>query len=114
MSTLDRAAVEAQIIKKAMKDTNFRQSLTSDPKAAIEQAYGISLPANVQINVYQDTADTYNLVLPAMDNSGDSLANLGAGSAADCSGWLSAGECIAECTQCGNNDTTCQPGPTEG
>lgn len=111
MNSVDRASAEAQIIKKALKDSAFRSSLIANPKAAIEQALGITLPANVSINVYEDTADTFNMVLPAAGSSDDSGS--GALGAADCSGWSSAAECGLECTQCGNNDTTCQPGPTE-
>lgn len=113
MVTSDRAAMEAQLIKKAMKDSAFRQSLISNPRAAIEQSYGITLPPNVQINIYQDTNDVYNMVLPAMDSTSGSASLSGAMMSADCSGWSSAASCAAECTQCGNNDTTCAPGPTE-
>ncbi|RLJ69193.1 NHLP leader peptide family RiPP precursor [Pedobacter alluvionis] len=111
MDSLDRASAEAQIIKKAMKDSTFRASLIADPKSAIEQTLGITLPANVSVNVYEDTATSFNMVLPAASGSEQMGSDIG--SAADCSGWSSAAECAAECTQCGNNDTTCQPGPTE-
>lgn len=113
MSSIDRASAEAQIIKKAMKDSAFRASLLANPNAAIEQALGVSLPAGVNIKVYEDTADTFNMVLPAAGGSGSDLES-GAAVADDCSGWSSATLCVFECTQCGNNDTSCQPGPTEG
>jgi len=110
MSTLNRATIEAQIVKKSLKDSAFRQSLIANPKAAIEKSYGITLPADVKINVYEETADIFNIVLPATGSTGADLSGL-TGSVA--MGWGSAAECFAECTQCGNNDTTCQPGPTE-
>lgn len=113
MSTLDRASIEAQIIKKALKESAFRQNLITDPKAAIEKAFNVVLPAGVNIKVHQDTADTYNLVLPLTDTGSEEFSGAGSGSTDDCSGWSSAAECSFECTQCGNNDTTCAPGPTE-
>lgn len=113
-TTNERVAMEAQVIKKSLKDPAFRKSLIEDPKGTLEKEYGIKLPADLKINVYPEAKNTINLVLPAVQDADADLTDGHiSGSVADCSGWVSAGECAAECTQCGNNDTSCQPGPTE-
>jgi len=56
--------IQEQITAKAMKDETFRQKLLSNPKAAIERALGITVPAGVTIAVHQDTPTTLHLVLP--------------------------------------------------
>ena len=56
--------IQEQIIARAMKDEAFRQSLLSNPKAAIEGELGITVPAGVTIAVHQDTPTTLHLVLP--------------------------------------------------
>ncbi len=61
---MSQQTLEEQIIAKAMKDEAFRQEVLSNPKAAIERALGISVPAGVTIAVHQDTPTTLHLVLP--------------------------------------------------
>lgn len=108
----NRQSLESQLIEKALKDDAFRKKLADDPKGAIESDAGIKLPEDLQIEVHQETKNTLHMVLPYAPRAKAELKPeemLGA----DCSGWSSAGECVLECTQCGNNDTTCAPGPTE-
>ncbi len=57
-------SIQEQIIAKAMKEETFRQELLSNPKAAIERALGITVPAGVTITMHQDTPTTLHLVLP--------------------------------------------------
>lgn len=111
-NTNQRMAMEAQVIKKSLKDPDFRKNLIDNPKATIEKEYGVKLPENIKINVYPEAKNTINLVLPAVQSSSADLSDGEIGSVADCSGWSSFAGCTIECTQCGNNDTSCQPGPT--
>ena len=113
-SVVPREQLEGQLIRKALKDDAFRQQLMDDPKAAIEKETGLTLPANVQVKTLQETDDLVYLVLPAAPSAQAPLGEGELSSAADCSGWKSFGECTVECTQCGNNETSCQPGDTEG
>lgn len=53
-----------QIIEKAWTDADFKQQLLADPKAAIQSAFGIEIPANYTLQVLEETADSYYLVLP--------------------------------------------------
>ena len=61
--------IKEQLIAKAMKDEAFRQEVLSNPKAAIERALGITIPAGVTIAVHQDTPTTLHLVLPMQAQS---------------------------------------------
>jgi len=56
--------IQEQVTAKAIKDETFRQELLKNPKATIERALGISVPAGVTIEVHQDTPTTLHLVLP--------------------------------------------------
>lgn len=58
--------IQEQIIAKAMKEEIFRQKLLSNPKAAIERAFRLTIPQDVTIVVHQDTPTTLHLVLPRM------------------------------------------------
>ena len=60
-----------QIITRAMKDEAFRQQLLSNPRNAIESDQGVSLPANLMIQVHEDTPTTIHLVLPMQPSAGE-------------------------------------------
>jgi hypothetical protein len=60
----EQNTVREQIIAKAMKDEAFRQQLLSNPKVTLERELGIGLPADVNVEVHEDTATTLHLVLP--------------------------------------------------
>ncbi|WP_240644621.1 NHLP leader peptide family RiPP precursor [Paenibacillus paeoniae] len=53
-----------QIIEKAWADGEFKQQLLKDPKAAIQDAFGIEIPAEFKLTVLEETDDTFYLVLP--------------------------------------------------
>jgi hypothetical protein len=52
------------IIKRAMKDGNFRERLMKDPKSAIEQEFGVQFPKGVRVQVHENSPDVINLVVP--------------------------------------------------
>lgn len=60
----DSNQARQKIIQKALDDPSFKQALLQDPKAALEKELGISIPAGVKINVFQETMDELYLVLP--------------------------------------------------
>ena len=66
-----RAEVERRLIERSLQDDAFRQRLLADPKAAVEEELGIQLPAEVQIRVVEETADTIYLVLPSASAVGE-------------------------------------------
>ncbi len=56
--------VTGQVIKLALTDAVFKTLLLSDPKSAITEATGLTLPMSVEIRVYEDTPTVKHLVLP--------------------------------------------------
>ena len=66
-----RAEVERRLVERSLQDDAFRQRLLADPKAAAEEELGIQLPAEVQIRVVEETADTIYLALPTASPAGE-------------------------------------------
>ena len=66
-----RAEVERRLVERSLQDEEFRQRLLADPKAAVEEELGIQLPAEVQVRVVEETADTIYLALPTASPAGE-------------------------------------------
>ena len=49
---------------KAGEDEEFRNRLMADPKGVIEQEFDLEIPASLDIQVHEDSAETAHLVLP--------------------------------------------------
>lgn len=62
---MNRRQIESQLRSKAEQDPAFRQVLVTDPRAAVEKALGLSVPAGIQLSVMEETSDRLCLVLPA-------------------------------------------------
>ena len=56
--------MQKTVLDKANEDADFRARLLSDPKAAIEQAVGVTVPAGFTIKVHEANSRTAHLVLP--------------------------------------------------
>ena len=109
----DRSGMEKALISRALKDDAYRQRLSSDPKGVLRDEFGMNLPDDLDMEVVQETPNKVYLVLPAAPSAGAPLSREEFASASDsCDGWSSFVGCTFECTQCGNNDTSCAPGPT--
>ena len=52
------------LLGKAAEDAEFRARLVADPKAALNEEFGISLPDSLALSVYEDSSTHVNLVLP--------------------------------------------------
>lgn len=50
--------------EKATTDEAFRARLIADPKAAIEEELGLTIPDGFSIKVHEDHVDTSHMVLP--------------------------------------------------
>jgi hypothetical protein len=59
-----RAEMERRLVQRSLEDEDFRQRLLEDPRATMEQELGIRLPAEVQVQAVEETADSVYLVLP--------------------------------------------------
>jgi hypothetical protein len=56
--------IEQLIVNKAMEDKAFKQELVNNPKAAIAKELNVELPAELEIEVVQQTPQKLYLVLP--------------------------------------------------
>ena len=67
--TKTRKELEAQIIAKAWQDEAFKQELLSNPKAALSRELQVqNIPASLEIQVLEETPNTFYLVLPMQPN----------------------------------------------
>ena len=62
--TLTQGELQARIIRLAGEDDVFRAQLLSDPKAAIQEVTGAVIPHAIKVEVHQESATTFHLVLP--------------------------------------------------
>ena len=53
-----------RVLKKAADDSDFRARLLADPKAAIADEIGMTLPYGFDVAIHEDSATTVHLVLP--------------------------------------------------
>ena len=56
--------MRAKIVGKATGDADFRARLVSDPKGAIGQELGVTIPASLSVEVHEESGTTAHLVLP--------------------------------------------------
>ena len=56
--------MRAKIVGKATGDADFRARLVSDPKEAIGQELGVTMPAALSVVVHEESEATAHLVLP--------------------------------------------------
>ena len=56
--------MHAKIVGKAAEDAEFRARLLSDPKGAIGEELGVTIPASMSIAVHENSAETVHLTLP--------------------------------------------------
>lgn len=69
--------LQEKIIQKAWEDAEFKKQLIADPKAAVKEAFGIEVPDSIDVEVVEETANKYYLVLPQspteVKSAGDSV-----------------------------------------
>ena len=83
-----QSQIQEQILAKAEEDEQFRVRLLDDPKAAIKDATGLSVPDGINIRVLEDNATDYHLVLPpAGRNLSDQEIGGMAGGISDMDTW---------------------------
>ena len=56
--------IESQIREKVDQDEAFREKLVQDPRSAIKEATGLTVPENFNIHVHEESASDFHLVLP--------------------------------------------------
>ena len=53
-----------QIVEKSMLDPDFRQQLLTEPKTAIGEELGITIPDSMNVVVHESDMQTVHLALP--------------------------------------------------
>jgi hypothetical protein len=56
--------LEKKVKELASTDIDFRKMLLENPKKAIMERMNCMTPEGIQINVVEDSSNTFNLVLP--------------------------------------------------
>ena len=91
--------LRARLIARAWHDPDFKRQLLANPKAAIEQEFGIELPADLEVTAVEDTPDHLHLVVP-VNRTGLTEERLGTEQAVAVAHWHRCGSC-GGCTSCG-------------
>src|SRR5260370_22226250 len=63
-STISRKDVRDALVREAVKDEAFRESLLANPKFAVERALGKTLPDRLQVVLLRETDNLMYIVLP--------------------------------------------------
>ena len=53
-----------KVVGKATEDADFRARLLNDPKGALEQELGVTIPASLSVEVHEESGTAAHLVLP--------------------------------------------------
>ena len=56
--------IQASLIAKADEDETFRTKLLSDPKGAIQDVTGFTVPDSFSVHVHEEGATDFHIVLP--------------------------------------------------
>ncbi len=69
------STINQQVLARAIKDTTFRTALVSDPKGALAKEYNVRFPEAMTIQVLEETATTFTLVLPPQETTTQELSD---------------------------------------
>ena len=80
MTQMTQAEMQSKLIAKAQADPAFRSQLVADPKAAIGELVESEIPEEITVQVHEDSATSFHLVLPPSGElNEEELANVFAG-----------------------------------
>ena len=63
----ERAEVERQLVVRASEDEAFRALLLQDPRRAVSEVAGLSIPEGVTFTVHEENSANLHMVLPRSD-----------------------------------------------
>ena len=101
--------LRARLIARAWHDPDFKRQLLANPKAAIEQEFGIELPGDLEVTAVEDTPAHLHLVVP-VNRTGLTEERLGTEQAVavahshrcgSCGGCVACGNCYSGSCSCG-------------
>ncbi len=58
------ADIEAKIRDKVDQDESFRERLLQDPRSAIKEVTGLTVPETFNLHVHEETSKDFHLVVP--------------------------------------------------
>lgn len=64
------------LIRKAWEDEQFAELLRTQPRLAISQEIGLEVPAEIEIQVHQETPQSLHLVIPQKPINNERVENL--------------------------------------
>ena len=67
---MSELTVQDQIMERAVKDETFRQQVLNNPKQVLADEFGVNIPANVSVQVLEDTPSSLYIVLPPKAQTG--------------------------------------------
>ena len=73
MAAPTRAEVDQLLRQRLTVDPDFRDALIADPRAALSNLVGITIPASVKVNVHVESLTEIHLVLPRDPNASGEL-----------------------------------------
>ena len=62
MKTLDE--MRQELIDKAGNDLAFRGRLLAEPRAVVQEEFGVEVPESIELRVHEDSRSAMHLVLP--------------------------------------------------
>jgi hypothetical protein len=74
-NTWTRGQLWDKIVEQAQKNPKYHEQLMKDPRGLMEKQLGTTIPANIRIQVLEESADTYYIVLPAQAAEGAELSD---------------------------------------
>ena len=92
--------LRARLIARAWHDPDFKRQLLANPKAAIEQEFGIELPGDLEVTAVEDTPAHLHLVVP-VNRTGLTEERLGTEQAVPNCGGMGCQSCNCNCS-CGS------------
>ena len=81
--------MRTRIIDKAVHDADYRAKLLDDPRAAVADELGVSIPDSLTIRVHEEDAGSAHLVVPPSSRLHDTDLGAVAGGVFDWSAWRS-------------------------
>ena len=64
VTPMTQAEMQSKLIARVQADPEFRSELVADPKAAIGSVVSSEIPEEITIEVHEDSATSFHLVLP--------------------------------------------------
>lgn len=68
MAKLDAKTIEAieeRVVRRCLEDESYKQGLLADPRTAVEQELGASLPEEIKVRAIEGEPDTIWVVVPS-------------------------------------------------